>query len=96
MTQGSAGIDPLSDLFTLDAFESMIERHADMPLRSFMLDHDVFTRMSAENADRILESAQLAPDRPIGALTSPETHRFHRAIRDTLGRALEGHHGYED
>lgn len=94
MTQGMAGIDPLSDHFTLDAFESLAHRHGEKPVRAFLLDHDVLTRLSPDLADQILLRAQIAPARPVATLSAPETHRLHRAIRDVMGQKLEGHHGY--
>jgi formamidopyrimidine-DNA glycosylase len=95
MTQGRAAIDPLGDHFTLDAFESLAQRHGALPVGTFLLDHDVLTRMTPELAAHVIERAQLPADRPMAGLSRPELHRLHRAIRDVMGRALEGHHGYE-
>jgi formamidopyrimidine-DNA glycosylase len=94
MTRGAAGMNPLSDHFTVDAFLSLVRREPGRAAREFLLDPDVFTPIAPEHADMILESAQIAPDRVVGALSDPELHRFHREIRDVLGTRLEGYHGY--
>jgi formamidopyrimidine-DNA glycosylase len=94
MTQGVAGLDPLSDHFTLDAFAGRVAQHAELGSRAFLLDHDVLTRLTQPLADQVLAQAQVAPEKKVGGLSGPELHRLHRAIRDVLGRELEGHHGY--
>ncbi len=94
MTLGAAGMDPLSEHFTLDAFASLAARHASLTASAFLLNHDVFTRISPDLADQILAQCQIAPQRPVGGLSRPELHRFYHAIRDVMGRTLEGHHGY--
>jgi formamidopyrimidine-DNA glycosylase len=94
MTQGLAGIDPLSDLLTLEAFASLVARHPDLPAHGFLVDHDVFTRITPPLADQVLARAQIAADRPVSSLSDPEIHRFHRSLRDVFGQTLEGHHGY--
>lgn len=96
MTIGAAGIDPLSDHLTLDAFASLAARHASLGAGAFLLDHDVFTRVTPRLAEQILAQGQIGAERPVGSLSQPELHRFHRAVRDVMGRVLEGHHGYED
>jgi formamidopyrimidine-DNA glycosylase len=96
MTQGTAGLDPLSDHFTLEAFTHRVNERPDVGARAFLLDRDVLTRLTAGLADQVLARAQVADERPVGTLSGPELHRLHRAIRDVLGHELEGHHGYGD
>jgi formamidopyrimidine-DNA glycosylase len=95
MTQGRAGIDPLSEHFTVDTFEALVAEHPDRPVRALLLDHDVLAVVSPAHADAILAAAQLQADRLAGALSEPEVHRLYREIRDVLGRLVEGYHGYD-
>jgi formamidopyrimidine-DNA glycosylase len=95
VTRGAAGINPLGDHFTLDAFAALVRRYPDRPARAFLLDADILTSIAPEHADAVLERAQLGPERAVGELSDPELHRLHREIRDVLGSRLEGHHGYE-
>jgi formamidopyrimidine-DNA glycosylase len=94
MTVGQAALDPLGDHFTLAAFTGVLQRQPERPLGEVLLDHDAFTRLTAELAGQVLGQAQIAPERSAGSLSDAELHRLHRAVRDVLGRALEGHHGY--
>jgi formamidopyrimidine-DNA glycosylase len=94
MTRGMVGIDPLSEHFTVKAFESLVQRHPQHTAKAFLADHDVLTPIPEKHIDRILASAQLAPEATVGQLSDPELHRLHRVIRDVLGHLLEGHHGY--
>jgi formamidopyrimidine-DNA glycosylase len=94
VTQGTAGIDPLSELFTVDAFEALIARHRDRTLRDVLLDHEVLATVSPLHVDAILHASQLEGDRVIGTMSEPEQHRLYREIRDVLGHLVEGHHGY--
>jgi formamidopyrimidine-DNA glycosylase len=94
MTRGLIGINPLSDHFTVAAFASLVRRHPGLGIRDFLLDHDVLTPIDEPMVDRIIDASQLDPGSTVGGLSDPELHRLHRIIRDTLGRELEGYHGY--
>ena len=96
MTRGKAGIDPLGNYFTFEAFRSLVENNPEHSVYQFLTDHDVLATVSEEHAFAILENAQIEDKRGVSSLSQPELHRFHREIRDTLGHLIEGHHGYEE
>jgi len=95
MSRGTAGIDPLGEHFTYEAFASLVARHPERSALAFLRDPETITRVTADLAATILDAAQLRPEAAVGRLTGAELHRFHREIRDVLGRLLEGYHGYD-
>ena len=95
MTRGKAGIDPLGDHFTFDAHSSLVAANDWLSAYEFLTDHDIFATVSPDQASAVLQNAQIEPERSVGELSEAELHRLYREIRDTLGRLIEGHHGYD-
>jgi len=88
---GMLGPEPLAEDFTLAAFRRLLVGRA-RQLKPLLLDQTFLAGLGNIYADEVLYRARLHPLRRTDTLTPEETRRLHRAIRDTLRKAIE-HHG---
>jgi formamidopyrimidine-DNA glycosylase len=91
MVTGALGPEPLAEDFTLAAFRRLLAGRA-RQLKPLLLDQTFLAGLGNIYADEVLYRARLHPLRRTDTLSPEETRRLHRAIRDTLRRAIE-HHG---
>jgi formamidopyrimidine-DNA glycosylase len=84
------GVEPLSPEFTVEHLAERLRQHDGQPLKPLLLDQHFVAGLGNIYVDEALFLAGLHPLRRAGSLTSEEVRRLHQAIRDALGRALDG------
>lgn len=82
------GIEPLSPDFTPDALWQLLQGRRGR-LKPLLIDQEFIAGIGSSYADEILFRAGLLPDRLAQSLSPEEAIRFHSAIQQTLGRAIE-------
>ena len=83
------GIEPLSDEFTLEAFERICEEAGRMQVKGMLRDQSRIAGIGNAYSDEILHAARLSPFQPTQGLTSDERLRLHDCITSTLASAIE-------
>jgi len=82
-----AGIEPLSDAFTVDALTEIVSgtrRQA----KNVLIDPAVIAGIGTSYADEILYAARLSPLRYVSKLDTAEIKRLYDAIRDVLSSSI--------
>ncbi|NKI42125.1 Fpg/Nei family DNA glycosylase [Streptomyces physcomitrii] len=62
-------------------------------LKGALRDQSLLAGVGNAYSDEILHAARMSPFKPAGSLTEEETGRLYRALRETLGQALERSRG---
>lgn len=83
----SLGLEPLSKRFTVPALRKALSSHS-RQLKPLLLDQSVVCGLGNIYADESLYRARLHPLTLADSLTPAEVKRLHRAIVDTLRRAI--------
>lgn len=82
------GLEPLDDSFTLESLRRLLGRRPG-PIKPLLLNQTYVVGLGNIYVDEALFSAGIHPERPADSLEKDEWERLFRAIRDTLGRAVE-------
>lgn len=83
------GIEPLSDAFTLAAFEEICEEAGRMQVKGMLRDQSRIAGIGNAYSDEILHAARLSPFQPTQGLTSDERMCLHECITSTLASAID-------
>ncbi|MEU6733403.1 DNA-formamidopyrimidine glycosylase family protein [Streptomyces physcomitrii] len=86
------GPDPMAADFTEARLAELLagERRR---LKGALRDQSLLAGVGNAYSDEILHAARMSPFKPAGSLTEEETGRLYRALRETLGQALERSRG---
>ena len=83
------GPEPLDLDFTAAVMTKQLATHRKQNLKAALLDQSVVAGLGNIYADEVLFSSGLAPSRPAGGLSGPETVRLAEAIRSVLLKAVD-------
>ena len=86
------GVDPLSRGFTPKTLGELLAKEG-RPLKALLMDQAVLAGIGNTYADEILFEAGIAPKQKGRDLPDAQAASLFRAIRNVLGRALEGEYG---
>jgi formamidopyrimidine-DNA glycosylase len=86
------GVDPLSRGFTPKTLGELLAKEG-RPLKSLLMDQAVLAGIGNTYTDEILFEAAIAPKQKGRDLAEAQVASLYRAIRQVLGRALEGDYG---
>jgi formamidopyrimidine-DNA glycosylase len=84
---GQLGPEPLSPRFTMEALAAILKGHR-LPIKALLCDQSRLAGLGNMYADEALFAARIHPLRAAGELSSVETKRLHRAIRQVLRRGI--------
>ncbi len=84
----SAGIEPLSSAFTLEALRQLTQGQR-RQAKKFLTDQRRIAGIGSAYADEILFCARISPVRYVSTLTEDELRILHEAIRDVLSEAID-------
>jgi formamidopyrimidine-DNA glycosylase len=84
---GGLGIEPLSEDFTSESFNSMLDGRS-TPVKVLLLDQRRVAGIGNIYACEALWRAGIRPSRAAGSLSRPSRSRLHRAIREVLAEAI--------
>ena len=83
------GPEVLSAEFTVEFFQSQLNRHKRAPIKPIILDQSTASGIGNIYADESLHLARLHPQRLCGSLTLAEARRLHGSIRDIIASGIE-------
>lgn len=86
-----AGIPPLSDEFTLERFDQLLEAYPDKTkkgIKGFLVTSKHINGIGNSYLQDILFKAKLHPSRKIPTLNADERQKLHAAIQDTMAEAI--------
>jgi len=89
---GGRRISPISDEFTYERFKELLDEDAarrKCSVKAFMASEPLISGIGNGYVQDICFRARLHPRRDIATLTGRERQRWYRAIRGTLGEAIE-------
>ena len=87
----NAGIPPLSDRFTVERFDQLLEEYPEKTkkgVKGFLVTSKHVNGIGNSYLQDILFRAKLHPARKIPTLTTEERRRLHAAIQDTMTQAI--------
>ena len=82
------GIEPLSDMFTLDNFTGILSGKK-IAIKALLVEQSMIAGIGNMYADEALFEACIHPLRAADSLSIQEIHRLHGAIRQVLSKAIE-------
>ncbi|MBN1857986.1 Fpg/Nei family DNA glycosylase [Candidatus Bipolaricaulota bacterium] len=82
-----AGIEPLSEAFTVEAFAKLVAETR-RQAKHVLTDQTLIAGIGTSYADEILFAARISPLRYVNKLDNEETQRLHAAIRDVLSSSI--------
>jgi formamidopyrimidine-DNA glycosylase len=85
---GALGLEPLSEEFTLEAFQKVLDDHH-RQLKPFLLDQRYVAGLGNIYVDEALWEAKLHPLRLVSTLSKNERRLLHRAIQEVLRKGVE-------
>lgn len=85
----SLGPDPLSDDFTAEVLAAILHEAGRKQLKGVLRHQGTIAGIGNAYSDEILHAARMSPYKPSDSLTDDELATLYRAIRDTLGDAVQ-------
>lgn len=82
------GIEPLSEEFTLEAFQNLLKRH-NKQIKPFLLDQRFISGLGNIYVDEALWLSKIHPTRPLSTLTKKEIKELHDAIPLVLQKGID-------
>ncbi len=82
------GIEPLSDEFTLEAFQRELGRRT-TKIKPLLLNQEIIVGLGNIYVDEALHAAGIHPERAAASLKKAEKRKLHAAIAETLAAAVE-------
>lgn len=89
----SLGPDPLTDDFTIDRLQQILEKEGRKQLKGVLRHQGTIAGIGNAYSDEILHAAKMSPFKPANGLTEDELAILYAAVRDTLGAAVERSRG---
>jgi formamidopyrimidine-DNA glycosylase len=83
------GPEALSDQFTLQSFQTQLDRHKRALIKPTILDQATVAGVGNIYADESLHLARIHPARLVGSLTPAEAKHLYEAIREIIGLGIE-------
>jgi formamidopyrimidine-DNA glycosylase len=81
------GIEPLSDQFTVELFESLLQK-TKRPIKTALLDQSIIAGIGNIYAVESLWHAQINPLKPANSIATRKLQELHAAIRKVLKKAI--------
>ena len=82
------GIEPLSEMFTAEAFDAICGQAGRTQLKGLLRDQSRIAGIGNAYSDEILHAARLSPFQPTDALDDEHRRTLHQCIRTTLEEAI--------
>lgn len=82
------GIEPLSNNFTFENFNQLLENGKRKYIKSFLMDQDLIAGIGNAYSDEIMFDAMLSPLRKIESLNSCEKKKLYESIINVLKKAI--------
>jgi len=83
------GPDPLSDDFTRDALQQILEREGRKQIKGVLRMQSIVAGIGNAYSDEILHAARMSPFKPANSLDEAELQTLYDAVRTTLGDAVK-------
>jgi len=83
------GPDPLSDDFTRDVLQQILEREGRKQLKGVLRMQSIVAGIGNAYSDEILHAARMSPFKPANSLDEAELQTLYDAVRTTLGDAVQ-------
>ncbi len=83
------GPDPLSDDFTIDVLQQILEAEGRKQIKGVMRMQSIIAGIGNAYSDEILHAARMSPFKPANSLEADDLQTLYDAIRRTLGDAVE-------
>jgi formamidopyrimidine-DNA glycosylase len=87
------GPDPLEDAFTQEVLAGILEAEGRKQLKGVLRHQGTIAGIGNAYSDEILHAARMSPFKPANSLTDDELTTLFRAVKDTLGDAVERSRG---
>ncbi|HSU03373.1 MAG TPA: DNA-formamidopyrimidine glycosylase family protein [Nocardioides sp.] len=82
------GPDPLSDTFTIEALQTILEAEGRKQIKGVMRMQSIIAGIGNAYSDEILHAAKMSPFKPANSLDEADLQTLYDAIRTTLGDAV--------
>ncbi|MEO9322429.1 DNA-formamidopyrimidine glycosylase family protein [Nocardioides sp. C4-1] len=89
----SLGPDPLTDDFTREVLGEILQREGRKQVKGVLRHQGTIAGIGNAYSDEILHAAKMSPYRPASAIVDDELDLLHRAIRETVGAAVDRSRG---
>ncbi|MGI8522230.1 MAG: Fpg/Nei family DNA glycosylase [Nocardioides sp.] len=89
----SLGPDPLVEEFTEDVLRRILDDAGRSQLKGVLRHQGTIAGIGNAYSDEILHAAKMSPFKPANSLTDVELDRLFRAVKDTLGDAVDRSRG---
>ena len=83
------GPDPLSDDFTRDVLQQILEREGRKQIKGVLRMQSIVAGIGNAYSDEILHAARMSPFKPSNSLDEDELQTLYDAVRTTLGDAVQ-------
>ncbi len=83
------GPDPLSDDFTRDVLQQILEREGRKQIKGVLRMQSIVAGIGNAYSDEILHAARMSPFKPSNSLDGDELQTLYDAVRTTLGDAVQ-------
>lgn len=83
------GPDPLSDDFTIEALQQILEREGRKQIKGVLRMQSIVAGIGNAYSDEILHAARMSPFKPANSLDEEELQTLYDAVRTTLGDAVQ-------
>lgn len=83
------GPDPLSDDFTLEVLQQILEREGRKQIKGVLRMQSIVAGIGNAYSDEILHAARMSPFKPANSLDEAELQTLYDAVRTTLGDAVQ-------
>ena len=83
------GPDPLSDDFTREVLQQILEREGRKQIKGVMRMQSIIAGIGNAYSDEILHAARMSPFKPANSLDEAELQTLYDAVRTTLGDAVK-------
>jgi formamidopyrimidine-DNA glycosylase len=87
------GPDPLEDAFTQDVLAGILESEGRKQIKGVLRHQGTIAGIGNAYSDEILHAARMSPFKPASSLTDDELTTLFRAVKDTLGDAVDRSRG---
>ncbi|MEZ0577335.1 Fpg/Nei family DNA glycosylase [Nocardioides sp. MH1] len=87
------GPDPLAESFTRDVLAGILETEGRKQIKGVLRHQGTIAGIGNAYSDEILHAARMSPFKPASSLTDDELTTLFRAVKDTLGDAVERSRG---
>jgi formamidopyrimidine-DNA glycosylase len=87
------GPDPLGGAFTIEVLRDILEREGRKQLKGVLRHQGTVAGIGNAYSDEILHTARMSPFKAANSLDEDELDTLYRAVRDTLGHAVERSRG---